>query len=140
MGVAVAGVFGRARKELARLPMIAGALEVLRRFAEEGHGACGTAAGEPGRHLGVAVAAHALEHGVIGDVMQDLVLEGVFPQPVELGLRVRDRQLASRQAGEMLRGNNVDGGERLIPEDEADHGGLLHCELLGGFQPVEPGL
>ncbi len=89
----------------------------------------------------MAFAALALEQAVVGDLVQHLVLEGVFAHAVERGVlgaappaRAAPARAARPAACASMR------GQRLVPEHEADHRGLLQRQLLGRRQAVQPRL
>ena len=98
-------VLGGAGVVLAGRVVVAGLLEVLGRRAQEVVGARAGEARQPCRHLGVALAPQSLEHGVVGDLVQDLMLEGVFAHAVEAGLRGAESpaRARSRRAGAAVR-------------------------------------
>ena len=76
-------VLGRAGVVLGGIHRVAGLLVVLCGHAEKVVGARAREAREPARHLAVQLAPRTLEHGVVGDLVQDLVPEGVFAQTLE---------------------------------------------------------
>ena len=73
--------------------------------------------------------------------MQDLVAKGVLAQAIERGVRLAAaRARASTSDGKASLALRIERDQRLVPEDRADHAGLLQRELLGGGQAVEPRL
>jgi hypothetical protein len=95
MRVATAGVLGRSSEELAGVPILARFSVMLGDHPEEVVGA-GTGLGrEPCGCPGVVLPTESLEHRVVGDLMQQLVPEGVLAHVFETGLRVPVHQLAA---------------------------------------------
>ena len=137
---ALTRMFGRTGEELAGAAVVAGLLEVLGREPQEVVRARAGQAGEPLSGLGVVFAPPTLQHGVVGDVVQDLVAEGVLAHAVEAGIQARRDEGPAGHAGECLGGMGVDRVQRLVPEHEADHRGLLQGQLLSRLHAVEPGL
>jgi|GEM_PF-4350217 len=82
-------------------------------------------AGEPGGGLGVVFAPEALQHRLVGDVVKHLVAEGVFAHALEASFLVRHDKRPPYYLRHRVRRARIDSGEALIPEDEADDGGLL---------------
>ena len=140
---ALPGLLGGAGVELGGIGLVAGLLEVLGCLAQEVAGTQAALVGQPGqplRHPGVAFALVALEHGVVGHLVQHLMAEGVLAQAVELRIRPGQRQFALHHRGQLFGGLGFHGRQGLVPEHRAHHAGLLQRAFLGRRQAVQPGL
>ena len=140
MCVALARLLGGAGEELAGAGDVAGLLVVLGGGAEKVARARARPAGQPRGGFGVQGLARALEQRVVGHLMQDLVPERVLAHVVEARVLVRQSKFTPHQGRQRLRCGRVEGGERVVPEHQADHAGLLQREPLGAGQAVQAGL
>ena len=84
----------------------------------------------------------ALEHGVVGHLMQDLVMESVFAAALgeRPGCLPRMDELARHERPQMHPRRRVHMSQRRIPERHADHARHLQGASLRRGQAVEPGL
>jgi hypothetical protein len=140
VGVARPGMFGRTRVELARLRLEAGFGVMSRRHGQEVRRTGVGEADEPSGRTGVHFALGTLEHGLIGDLVQQLVLEGVFAHAARYGVDPGQGELAPGQRGQFARCLGIERGQRLVPEHQTDDAGLLQGQSLGRGQAVQPGL
>jgi 2-vinyl bacteriochlorophyllide hydratase len=93
-----------------------------------------------GSGAGVVGAPQALQHGVVGDLVQQLVMKGVLVHAIEACLGPADHQLAPGHAGQRAGGAGIDRRHRRVPEHQDGGRGLLQRLLLVRPQAVEPRL
>ena len=103
-------------------------------------GALATRGHQPLRRQTVLLALVPLEHAVVGNLVQEMVLEHVLADTLERAGVTGAHQIASHQDIKRLRRSRSNMSQRLVPEHMADHAGLLQRSLRGGRQPVEAGL
>ena len=140
MSEALARLFGRAGEEFAGVGRVAGLLVVFGGGTEEVAGARPGQCGQPGRGLGMQLAPAALEQRVVGDVVKDLVAKRIFAHTVQARVLVRQRQFAPHESRQRQWRMLVQRFQRLVPEHQADHAGLLQREPFRSGQAVQPGL
>ena len=137
VGVACGSVLGGAAEKIAGACSIPGMLEMLGCQPQDFARAVPAKLVQPGSDPRVVVAPLAFEHAVVCHLVQYLMPEHVFAQPVE-GVRVaRMGKFAFDQRAEHLDRTRVERGQGLVPEHEAHHGGLLQRQLLGCRQAVQ---
>ena len=81
-----------------------------------------------------------LGHGVIGHLLQDLVLEGVLAQVARVCIRPWQHQFTPQQRGQCLRRQGVQGDQCVVPKNLADDAGALQRVAFSRRQAVQPGL
>ena len=87
-------------------------------------GDLGARAPEP-TGAGMALQPRRLEHALVGDLLQQLVLERVFAAVNAEALVARHDQMPMQQGRQRARRRRVDRSERLVPEHMADDRRLL---------------
>jgi len=88
----------------------------------------------------MAFAPVAIEHGVVGDLVQHLMSEDVFTHPFERRTSPRQRQLAAGERGQLLGGLRLDGGQRLGPRTPRRRCWLAGGRAFRGRAAVQPSL
>ena len=139
-GITGGGVFTGLAKVVDRVDGVTGALVVFGNQAEVFARAVAAAHHEPVGRLAVVLALVALEHTLIGDLMQHMVLEHEFVRALEGAGLAAVGELASHQAVECIRRAGRDAAQGLVPEHVADHARLLQRSFLAGGQAVDAGL
>ena len=117
-----------------------GAFEVFCDEARELGTAPDAARFQPQRGTVVLLAFVTLEHGAIGDLVQQVVAKSKFPGVAKSALGVRQRQRTLAQRQQLAGCARVQRGQRVVPEHGADHAGLLQRTPLRRQQGVQPGL
>ena len=116
---------------------VAGALVVLGDQAEVLARAVAAAQDQPVGGEPMLLAARLLQHALVGDLVQDVVLEDELARALEGARLAAVGELAPRQAVERGDRRRGDALQRLVPEDVADHARLLQRRLLGRRQAVD---
>jgi len=88
----------------------------------------------------MAGALRPLEHTVIGDLLEQVVLKRVLAGPVGGRCIAPHDQLLAQQHGQCVRRGRVDGSQDLVREHVADHSGLLKRGLFVRAQRVQTNL
>ena len=83
------------------------------------------------------LAPRLLEHALVGDLVQHVVLEDELARSLEGARLAAVGELAPHQAVERGGRRRGDALQRLVPEHVADHARLLQRRLLGRRQAVD---
>jgi hypothetical protein len=135
-------VRGSPRVVLGCVAGIAGTFVVLRRGREQARAEHAGVSSQPVGGARVRGALHSLQHRVVGDLVQDLVAEGVLADAVGGSFRalpgLDKRARAERR--QLARRVGIDVHQGPVPERHADHAGELQGPALRRWQTVEPRL
>ena len=116
---------------------VAGALVVVGDEAEMLARPIAAAHYQPLGRLPVLIAPGALEHAVVGDLVQHVVLEDELARALEGARLAAVRELALQQTVERCRLDRRNAMQGLVPEHVADDAGLLQRPLLRRWQAVD---
>ena len=133
--VAACRVLAGAAQVVDRVDDFARALVVLGDQAEVLARAIAAAHDQPVGRQAMLLLARLLEHALVGDLVQHMVLEDELARALEGAGIAAVGQLASRQAVERGRRLRRDALQRFVPEHVADHARLLQRRLLCGGRP-----